>query len=60
MEAVVAMAIVSVPWRSVEGSLFMVKSCYLLAMIQLSPTKVLCSILEVMGKNKMPFWGSRI
>jgi hypothetical protein len=60
MEAVVAMAIVSVPWRSVKGSVFIVKSCYLLAMIQLSPTKVLNSILGVMGRNNLPFWGSSI
>jgi len=39
MEAVVAMATVSVPWKSVKGSVFIVKSCYLLAMIQFSPTK---------------------
>jgi hypothetical protein len=45
MEAVVAMATVSVPWRSVKESVFIVKSCYLLAMIQLSPTKVLSFIL---------------
>jgi len=60
MEAVVAMAIVSVPWRNVKGSVFIVKSCYLLAMIQLSPTKVLSSILGIMGRNNVPFWGSRI
>jgi hypothetical protein len=47
MVAVVAMAIVSVPWRSVKGSVFIMKSCYLLAMIQLSPTKVPSSI---------PYW----
>jgi len=55
MEAVVAMAIVSVPWRNVKGSVFIVKSCYLLAMIQLSPTKVLSSILGIMGRNNVPF-----
>jgi hypothetical protein len=54
------MAIVSVPWRSVKGSVFIMKSCYLLAMIQLSPTKVLSSILGIMGRNNVPFWGSRI
>jgi hypothetical protein len=60
MEAVVAMATGSVPWRSVKGSVFIVKSCYLLAMIQLSPTKVLSSILGVVGRNNVPFWRSRI
>jgi hypothetical protein len=57
MEAVVAMATVSVPWRGVKGSVFIVKSCYLLAMIQLSPIKVLSFIL---GRNSVLFWGSRI
>jgi hypothetical protein len=60
MEAVVVMAIVSVLWRSVKVSVFILKSCYLLAMIQLSPTKVLNSILGVMGTNNVQFWGSRI
>jgi hypothetical protein len=55
MEAVVAMAIVSVPWRSVKGSVFTVKSCCLQAMIQLSPTKVLSSVLGVMGINHVLF-----
>jgi hypothetical protein len=60
MEVVVAMAIVSVPWRSVKGSVFIVKSCYLLAMIQLSPTKVLSPVLGVMGISNVLVWGSRI
>lgn len=40
MEAVVAMAIASVLWRSVKLSVFIVKNCFLVAMTQLYLTKV--------------------
>lgn len=40
-EAVVAMVIASALWKSVKPSVFIVKNCFLVAMIQLFPTKVL-------------------
>jgi hypothetical protein len=41
MEAVVAMEIASVLWRSVKPSVFIVKNYFLVAMTQLYPIKVL-------------------
>jgi hypothetical protein len=45
MEAVVAMAIASALWKSVKPSVFIMKNCFLVAMIQLFPTKVQSSVL---------------
>jgi hypothetical protein len=45
MEVVVAMAIASALWKSVKPSVFIVKNCFLVAMIQLFPTKVQISVL---------------